>query len=390
MNALSPLDSYTLLVVNASNVLLLAATLFVVMGRQLSAGASSARNTLIVQALGWIALLLSNFWPERQGFAWLYATLVVGAFSLSNWYLFQALAAWLGQRPGRRALLALVVLAPLGYAVLFSNYAQRIAWSNFLLAAQFAILARATLWPQTKLVGRWRWALLLCTVVMALLSSGRAILGGFFPEFYPYFMAPHPFNLAYLLLTNLTLILTNVSLLVGWRDEAEKQLRDQVITDPLTTVLNRRGWNETAGSVFAQARRHRLPLALLLLDLDHFKQINDSRGHEAGDAALRFFGQLLRQQQRAGDIVARVGGEEFYILMPMTDADAARGFDQRLRAIVRARAAGALGHALDYSTGLCCLAETDECLEMLESRADKALYQAKSSGRGRLVKASAN
>lgn len=113
MNALSSLDSYTLLVVNASSVLLLAVTLFVVMGRQLSAGASGARNTLIVQALGWIALLLSNFWPERQGFAWGYATLVVGAFSLSNWYLFQALSAWLGPRPGRRALLALVVLAPL-------------------------------------------------------------------------------------------------------------------------------------------------------------------------------------------------------------------------------------------------------------------------------------
>ncbi len=390
MNAFLSLDPYSLLVVNASSVLLLAATLLFVMGGRLSAGASGARNTLSVQALAWIALLLSNLWPERLGFCWLCATLAVGAFSLSNWYLFQALAAWLGPRPGRRALRMLVVLAPLGYALLFGSYALRIAWSNFLLAAQFAILARATLSPQTQLVGRWRWALLLCTVVMALLSSGRAVLGGFFPESYPYFMAPHPFNLAYLLLTNLTLILTNVSLLVGWRDEAEQQLRDQAITDPLTTVLNRRGWNETAGRVMAQARRHRLPLALLLIDLDHFKLINDRRGHEAGDAALRFFGQLLRQQQRASDIVARVGGEEFYVLMPMADENAARGFDQRLRAIVGARAAGELGHALDFSAGLCCLEATDERLEQLESRADKALYQAKSAGRGRLVKASAD
>lgn len=390
MNAFLSLDPYSLLVVNASNVLLLAATLLFVMGGRLSAGASCARNTLIVQALAWIALLFSNLWPERLWFSWPCATLAVGAFSLSNWYLFQALAAWLGPRPGRRALRVLVVLAPLGYALLFGAYAQRIAWSNFLLAAQFAILARATLWPQAPVVGRWRWALLLCTVVMALLSSGRAVLGGFFPELYPYFMAPHPFNLAYLLLTNLTLILTNVSLLVGWRDEAEQQLRDQAISDPLTTVLNRRGWSETAGRVMAQARRHRLPLALLLIDLDHFKQINDRRGHEAGDAALRFFGQLLRQQQRAGDVVARVGGEEFYILMPMADADAARGFDQRLRAIVGAKAVAELGHALDFSAGLCCLEESDERLEQLESRADQALYQAKSAGRGRLVQASAD
>jgi diguanylate cyclase (GGDEF)-like protein len=390
LSTILSLDPYSLLVVNASNVLLLAATLLFVMGRQLSAGASGARNTLSVQALAWIALLLSNLWPERLWFNWLLATLAMGAFSLSNWFLFQALAAWLGQRPGRRALLVLVVLAPLGYAVLFGCYPLRIAWSNMLLAAQFAILARATLFPQTKVVGRWRWALSLCTVVMALLSSGRAILGGFFPELYPYFMAPHPFNLAYLLLTNLTLILTNVSLLVGWRDEAEQQLRDQAITDPLTTVLNRRGWNEAAGRVFAQAQRHRLPLALLLLDLDHFKQINDSRGHEAGDAALRFFGQLLRQEQRAGDVVARIGGEEFYILMPMADESAARGFDQRLRAIVAASAAAELGQALDFSAGLCCFENGDDCLETLESRADKALYQAKSAGRGRLVKALAD
>jgi diguanylate cyclase (GGDEF)-like protein len=389
LSTILSLDPYSLLVVNASNVLL-AATLLFVMGRQLSAGASGARNTLSVQALGWIALLLSNLWPEWQWFNWLLATLAMGAFSLSNWFLFQALSGWLGQRPGRRALLVLVVLAPLGYAVLFSSYSLRIAWSNFLLAAQFSILARATLLPQTKVVGRWRWALLLCTVVMALLSSGRAILGGFFPELYPYFMAPHPFNLAYLLLTNLTLILTNVSLLVGWRDEAEQQLRDQAITDPLTTVFNRRGWKETAARAFAQAQRHRLPLALLLLDLDHFKQINDSRGHEAGDAALRFFGQLLRQEQRAGDIVARVGGEEFYILMPMADESAARGFDQRLRAIVADRAVAELGHALDFSAGLCCFENADDRLETLESRADKALYQAKSAGRGCLVKASAD
>lgn len=390
MNVFLSLDSHTLLVVNASSVLLLAATLLFVMGRQLSVGASGARNTLSVQALGWVALLLSNLWPERQWLGQLLATLAVGAFSFSNWFFFQALEGWLGPRKGRVALLVLAVVIPVGYAILFDSYSLRIVWSNFLLAAQFAILARATLFPQTKVVGSWRWALSLGAVVMALLSCGRAVLGGFFSESYPYFMAPHPFNLAYLLLTNLTLILTNVSLLVGWREEAERQLRDQAITDPLTTVLNRRGWNETAWRVFAQAQRHRLPLALLLLDLDHFKQVNDSRGHEAGDAALRFFGTLLRQQQRAGDVVARIGGEEFYILMPMADEAAARGLDTRLRAILAASAVAELGHALDFSAGLSCSEKADGNLESLALRVDIALYQAKAAGRGCLVKASAD
>ena len=390
MNIFASLDPRTLLVVNAANVLLLAATLFIVMGRRLSVGAGGARNTLVVQALGWIALFLANFWPAREWCVLLLSTVAVAAFSFSNWFLFRALEGWLGPRKGRVALLALAVVIPLGYAVLFDSYSLRIAWSNFMLAAQFAILARATLFPNCRIVGRWRWALSLCTVVMALLSSGRAILGGFFPELYPYFMAPHPFNLAYLLCTNLTLILTNVSLLVAWREEAEQQLRDQAITDPLTSVLNRRGWNETAARVFAQAQRHQLPLVLLLLDLDHFKLINDSHGHDAGDAALRFFGQMLRKEQRAGDVVARVGGEEFYIMMPMADEAAARAFDARMRTILGATAIVKLGHALDFSAGLCCLENADDSLATLELRADKALYQAKSAGRGRLVKASAD
>jgi len=389
VNTLASLDPNTLLVVNATNVLLLAATLFVVMGRQLSVGASGARNTLVVQAFGWIALFLANLWPDRQWCVLLLSTVAVGGFSFSNWFLFRALEGWLGPRQGRFALLALAVLIPLGYAVLYHSYSLRVAWSNFLLAAQFAILARATLFPDSRIVGRWRWALSLCTVVMVLLSCGRATLGGFFPELYPYFMAPHPFNLAYLLFTNLTLILTNVSLLVAWREEAEQQLRDQAITDPLTTVLNRRGWNETAVRIFAQAQRHRLPLALLLLDLDHFKLINDTHGHEAGDAALRFFGQMLRQERRAGDVVARVGGEEFYILMPMADEPAARGFDARIRAILAATATVKLGHGLDFSAGLACLEKADN-LETLAQRSDRALYRAKAAGRGRLVKASAD
>ena len=387
MNALAALDPNTLLVVAVSSVLLLAATLLVVMGRDLGVGASCARNTVVAQACGWSTLLISNMWPAGHWADHLFASLAVACFSFSNWFLYAALEGWLGPRRGRVALFVISALIPLGYASLYYHYSLRIAWANFLLAVQFAILARATLFPQMNIVGRWRWALALCTVVMALLSCGRAILGSFFAAAYPHFMAPHPFNLAYLLLTNLTLILSNVALLVGWHEEAEQQLRDQTITDSLTTVLNRRGWDEAGARGFAQARRHRQPLALLQFDLDRFKLINDTRGHEAGDAALRFFGKLLRREQRSGDIVARVGGEEFCILLPMSDEAAARAFDMRLRASLAATAEARLGHALDYSAGLACAEGIDETLDALTRRADRALYLAKEAGRGRLVKA---
>ena len=387
MNALAWLDPKTLLAVNVCNVALLAITLLVVIGRDAGLGARSARNMLLAQALGWLALLSANIWPERLLFNNLSAALAVAGFSFSNWYLFVALDAWLGERRGRYVLLALCVLTPVGYAIAFHAYSLRILWANALFAGQFALLAAAALLPSMRPVGRWRWALALCAVVMTVLSCGRAVLGGFFADSYPNFMTPHPFNIAFLLLASLTLIVINASLLVAWREEADQQLRAQLITDPLTAVFNRRGWDEAAARAFAQARRHQQPLALLLIDLDHFKHINDSRGHQAGDAALRFLGKILHRQQRAGDIVARVGGEEFYVLMPMTDATAARVFDRRLRDVLATWASARLGHDLGFSAGLACLEDTDEDIAALAERADQALYRAKAAGRGRLISA---
>ena len=387
MNALAWLDPKTLLAVNVCNVALLAFTLCIVIGRDAGVGARSARNMLVMQVLGWTALLVANIRLDWLMFNNLIASLAVAGFSFSNWFMFVALESWLGERHGRFALLALCVLAPVGYAIVFHAYSLRILWANTLFAGQFALLAAGAVMPSARPAGCWRCALALCAVVMTALSCGRAILGGFYADSYPSFMTPHPFNVAYLLLAALTLIVINASLLVAWREEAEQQLRAQVITDPLTAVFNRRGWDEAAARAFAQARRHRQPLALLLIDLDHFKRINDTRGHQAGDAALRFLGKILHRQQRAGDIVARVGGEEFYVLMPMTDAAAARVFDRRLRDVLATWALARLGHDLGFSSGLACLEDTDESVSALAERADRALYLAKASGRGRLVSA---
>ena len=385
MNVLLALDPHTLLVVNAANVLVLAVTLLVVMGAKLSNGARCARASLVAQAFGWIVLIFSGrfatYWLDLS-----VSTLAVACFSFGNGLLFRGLKGWLGPREGESVLYVLLILMPVGYAVSFESYTWRVAWVDFVVSAQYAILARAALFPESKMVGRWRWGLTFCMLVMAALSLARAMMSVLSPDFYSPLRAPHPFNLAYFLIADITAVIVNVSVLVGWHEEAEQQLRDQAVTDPLTTVLNRHGWNENVARVFAQARRHRLPLALLLIDLDHFKQINDLRGHEAGDAALSFFGKILRREQRAGDIVARVGGEEFYVLMPMTDEAAARAFERRIRQHLAASAVARLGHALDYSAGLACLESADDKLEALTQRVDKALYLAKSSGRGRLAK----
>ena len=380
------LDPDTLLVVNVVNLLVLAMALPVVMGARLSLAATAARRSLIVQAGGWIALIVSGLWPGH----WLdpaLSTLAMAAFGASNWLLFRALEGWLGPRPLRRTLAALATVMPLGYAITFSSYPVRVGWANLMLAAQLLVLARATLRPAAAgggARGPWRGVLFACLAVMTFLTAGRGVMGAWFTELYPHFTAPHPFNLAALLAANVTLVMANVAVLVAWRAEAEAQLRAQAREDALTGLLNRQGWTDAAASAVALARRHRMPLALLVIDLDHFKQINDRHGHAGGDAALRLFGTLLTRRQRSGDVVARMGGEEFAVLLPMSAATAARGFDHRLRAALAQEAPAQLGFALDYSAGLTVLQGEADTLEAMMLRADRALYRAKEHGRGRL------
>ena len=378
------LDPQTLLAVNITNLAVLALLLSVIMGRGLSIAARTARRSIIVHAGAWIAVILS----ELSSLHWLnlvLSTVSMACYSGSNWLLFIALEGWLGPRRFGRTLQIIAVAMPIGYALLFESYAGRVGWSNFLIAIQVGILAQATLMQTTKLAGRWRFALLTCFISMAVLTLARGVLGAFFSANYPSFAAPHPVNLAALLVTHISLIVSSVAILVAWREEAEQELRDQAMLDPLTRLLNRRGWSESAPQVFAHAARHELPLALLSLDLDHFKRINDTHGHEAGDAALRVFGEILRAHRRAGDLIARMGGEEFCVLLPMADFEAAKGFDSRLRQVVRERSAQQLDWSLTYSAGLACRTGADATLENLLRRADEALYRAKREGRNRLI-----
>jgi diguanylate cyclase (GGDEF)-like protein len=381
-----PLDIGTLLAINAANVLITAAALPVIMGRQLSPAASSARASLIAQALGWAAMLASGQWADQ----WqdrLLSTVSIASTSLGLWLMFRALQGWLGPRQGERLLITLVILTPLGYLVSFSSYPMRVGWSNSLLALQLLIVGAATLRPRSDLGGNWRWFILACTWTMAGFTASRGILGAWFTELYPTFVTPHPVNMAAMVAANLTLVLVNVAVLVAWREEAEAQLREQAFTDSLTGVLNRRGWDQRAPALFEQARRHQTPLALILLDLDHFKRINDSLGHETGDQVLRTMGQVLLTHRRSGDLAARLGGEEFALLLPQTSLRAALHVEQRLRLALQEEGIEQPRLRTNYSAGLALAGPHDKNLGALMERADAALYQAKAQGRGRLLQA---
>ncbi len=165
-----------------------------------------------------------------------------------------------------------------------------------------------------------------------------------------------------------------------------EESRRLAMTDPLTGLMNRRAFVETMGRELARLERHATPLSLLLLDIDHFKRINDSVGHEGGDAVLRGLSELLRRMARKSDVLARWGGEEIILGLTQTAEPAARMAAERIRkALASSSFATPAGSfvAATASIGV-ATAQRGETLEALVARADEAMYAAKSKGRNRI------
>jgi len=167
------------------------------------------------------------------------------------------------------------------------------------------------------------------------------------------------------------------------------RLKQVGLTDALTGVNNRRYFEQRLIEACATAQRHHRPLAVLFADVDHFKRINDSWGHPAGDAVLRGIAQLMAAQLRHSDVLCRYGGEEFVILLPETAADAGREIAERIRHAVAAHTFQ-IPATVTISVGVTTL----ECFgeevlngmpERLLARADAALYRAKQRGRNQVV-----
>jgi diguanylate cyclase (GGDEF)-like protein/PAS domain S-box-containing protein len=172
--------------------------------------------------------------------------------------------------------------------------------------------------------------------------------------------------------------------------ELQWRLEREARTDPLTGCANRRHFLELAEHELARARRYAEEVSVLMLDLDHFKMINDQHGHPAGDLVLQKFVQVCQATLRAEDTVGRLGGEEFAILLPESGRDKALEVAERLCQSVAAAGIATNGKpALHFTTsiGVTSLEREDSNFGAVLSRADKALYEAKRAGRNRVVAA---
>jgi diguanylate cyclase len=163
-----------------------------------------------------------------------------------------------------------------------------------------------------------------------------------------------------------------------------RRARDQAVRDSLTGLYNRLAYEERAAQAYGHWKRYGDPLSLLVVDVDHFKQVNDRFGHAAGDRALKALAERLAGNVREADFLARYGGEEFVVLMPKTDRTAAATAAEKLRALVET-CPFQYREARVPITVSCGVAEflPGDTAEQVFDRADRALYRAKQAGRNR-------
>lgn len=230
-----------------------------------------------------------------------------------------------------------------------------------------------------------RWPIMALVALHAVLFPIRAPLALSLPL--PFGSAPGSFWSTILIFAPMFYALTLVFLLTALtKERAELHHRQAATIDPLTGIPNRRGFYERAERVVARSQLERIPLTLLLFDLDNFKNINDRFGHRTGDNVLLLFSHCAKETLRPLDLIGRMGGDEFVALLPDVTPDSALGVAERVRDAFASAAQEVDGYPVagTVSIGIAVTTQTGFDFDALYAAADAALYRAKHRGRNRI------
>jgi diguanylate cyclase (GGDEF)-like protein len=283
------------------------------------------------------------------------------------------------------ALVALCLGVSVAWALLWPDEALRHAATSAIFAAICFVCARTVyrrgLNPDVShhVTGVYFVAgLVLLSVRMVWLTWGGAPVADIFQVTF--------LSVALYGLGGLLPVVCTIGFLLMCSERSQRELEQSARLDYLTGIYNRGAIEELAAGQIASTQRHGTPLALMVVDIDHFKRINDELGHAAGDKALAATVRMIADLLRGGDLIGRLGGEEFLVLMPDTDAVQARHAAERMRACVEAAPVAFMGieRPLTVSIGVAEYRAEDGGFGPLLLRADRALYVAKRSGRNQV------
>ncbi len=285
------------------------------------------------------------------------------------------------------AAIALAVYAVAAVATVIQGWADlRIAVLASLHVACMVVALHALLRAYPRLPGLGPLLMAVGLAMLALVQSWRAATAVFEGADAARFLVGGLVVPVLLVSTMLALTCITVAFILLATERVRRDLHSLASRDPLSGLLNRRGFHELADPLLALSGRRDAPVALAVIDLDDFRRLNEEGGHALGDHAIARVGARLLAESRAEDVVARFGGEEFVVLMPLTDAEGAKRFAERLRLAVAAELAGLASapSGLTASIGLAAARGPVEFPAMYR-RADEALYQAKAEGKNRVV-----
>lgn len=342
------------------------------------------RDAFVVIAAGLTASLLVDVMPTP----WAQAAMAVGTIggvARMGWAL-----ALLSGEPAPRWSPWLMVLAAL--ALVLGLLPLGLRGVTLAIVLGLAGAASLVLWLGRRLVLRPRdlhERLIGGTIVIMLLSSllRAGYLATWDGPYLPNLMhMPPPLVTAFALLYGVLPMVFALLFMNVVNARLRARLQRRVMTDHLTGAMSREALTESAGALVAELRLAQCELAVVMIDLDHFKGINDRHGHAAGDAVLRRATTILRQQLRTDALLARYGGEEFLALLPVHDLPAARRVAERMRVALAEAPWPTLADAglrVTASFGVALLGP-DETLQQAVVRADEAMYRAKAGGRNQV------
>lgn len=304
--------------------------------------------------------------------------------SLALSLLLAAVLRFYGTKPRWALLLAPPALLLAVLTLLLEDYSARVAVASAMYAAQGSAVIAVLLSRRHRTVGRGVWLVMAGMGVEALLMAVRAAGSAVSTPKPDQMLQPGLAQTATFLGIFAILLITSLGFIFMTKERADETNRLLAAADPLTGAANRRSIIEALDRDVGRAIRTREPLALMMLDLDHFKQVNDSFGHLAGDAVLRSLMALVRQRIRSQDIVGRYGGEEFLVVLPDTHLAGVQRLAQDLCDAVAAHSVVVQGQRINFTVSIGAFGgrlELGDSWDLLIHAADSALYRAKGAGR---------